>query len=472
MTRLVASLSIAFFVAGAAGCGGDEEACDPAARSGCDDGLVCEVVMGGEPACFSPVVLRGQVFDLADGGAIEGARVVALDVNRAPQSSVAVTDVDGNYELSIPTVRDTDGNIIGTNLTLRADAAGYQTFPSGLRQAIAVATQDAADKDGKWVIESPLTKIGLIELGADAGTGIIRGNVDIPDDHNGVMVVAETSSGSGSATGFAAIADRDGDYAIFNLPDGGYTVTGYARGSVYEAVDADVTGGQETTVDLALTGDAPATLSGKVAIVNPGAGSGTSVILVVASTFDPVLKRGETPPGMRAPAPGTAPDVTGNFTIDGVPPGDYAILAAFENDFLVRDPDTCIAGTDVVFQTFASGDDLVLDESFKVTGALDVLAPGADGAEQVTGTPTFTWADDSSEDGYALTVFNSFGEIIWETTIAGTSGSDPEVVYAGPPLEAGQYYQYRVVSTKASGTEACELSQTEDLKGVFYLPAQ
>ena len=45
-----------------------------------------------------------------------------------------------------------------------------------------------------------------------------------------------------------------------------------------------------------------------MSLVNRGAGTGTSVILVVESTFDPVFLRGETPPGLRAPGPGIAPD--------------------------------------------------------------------------------------------------------------------------------------------------------------------
>ena len=80
-------------------------------------------------------------------------------------------------------------------------------------------------------------------------------------------------------------------------------------------------------------------------------------------------------------------------------------------------------------------------------------------------TPTFSWVDDSSEDQYDVFVFDSFGNEVWKTTIAGTSGSDPSVVYGGPALESGMYYQFKAVSSKSG----CELSQTEDLKGVFYL---
>ena len=51
--------------------------------------------------------------------------------------------------------------------------------------------------------------------------------------------------------------------------------------------------------------------------------------------------------------------------------------------------------------------------------------------------------------------------------IPSSSGSDPEVPYAGPPLDSGMYYQFRVTSFD---TNDRPLSRTEDLKGVFFLP--
>ncbi len=60
------------------------------------------------------------------------------------------------------------------------------------------------------------------------------------------------------------------------------------------------------------------------------------------------------------------------------------VLAAFENDGLVRDPDTSIGGTTIVHIEVMAGQTQVdLAESFKVTGALDVVSPGADTIEIV-----------------------------------------------------------------------------------------
>jgi len=107
--------------------------------------------------------------------------------------------------------------------------------------------------------------------------------------------------------------------------------------------------------------------------------------------------------------------------------------------------------------------------SFKVTGALDVVSPGANGPEQASSvTPTFTWDDDSSEKAYDLMVLDAFGAIVWQTSIPGVTGSPTvSVTYGGPALQSGMYYQFRAISRDAASNA---LSQTEDLKGVFYLP--
>src|SRR5690606_4586838 len=148
----------------------------------------------------------------------------------------------------------------------------------------------------------------------------------------------------------------------------------------------------------------------------------------------------------------------------GVPDGKYVVLAAFENDGLVRDPDTSIGGTELVHIEVA-GADLTLSQSFKITGALAVFSPGAEGAEGVSGAPVFEWEDDSSEDGYDVTVYDALGELVWQTSGAfDPGGSKPATVtYAGPALTPGMYYQFRAVSIK----DGVPISSTEDLKGVF-----
>ncbi len=112
---------------------------------------------------------------------------------------------------------------------------------------------------------------------------------------------------------------------------------------------------------------------------------------------------------------------------------------------------------------------LKLGESFKITEGLAIVSPGAEAPELVTGTPTFIFADDSSEDRFELVVLDAFGEIIWEDlAVPGVSGSDTvEVEYGGPPLELGRYYQFRATSIRENPNSVSAISRTEDLRGVF-----
>ncbi|MFW6057222.1 MAG: hypothetical protein ACOC9W_00045, partial [Persicimonas sp.] len=159
--------------------------------------------------------------------------------------------------------------------------------------------------------------------------------------------------------------------------------------------------------------------------------------------------------------------------IEDVPAGTYVVLAAFENDFLVRDPDQNIAGTDFVTVTVdpSEGDSEVsIGESFKVTGALGVTGPGAERPEMVSSAPTLEWEDDSSEDWYSVEVYNAYGDLVWSRDdIDSVSGpSTVTVAYEGP-TESGMYYQFRATSWRSPGGQSdSPISRTEDLMGVFY----
>jgi hypothetical protein len=375
-------------------------------------------------------------------------------------SFVATSATDGGYVLPIPTLRGADGAPAESfKITLRADANGYVTFPAGIRPALPFDTANPVLNDGRYEIKSALTDVGLLKMAAGGpATGTIKGHVADNATHASALVVAESSG-----AGYTAIAGRDGDFTIFNVPAGAASVNAYVRGYNYAGKSIDVPAGATVEVDLDVTDAAPSTVSGSVSIVNGQLGEGTSVILVVESTFNSALACGETPPGLRAPDPGIAPDVDGAFSITGVPAGRYVVLAGFENDYLVRD-ESGIGGTEIVHQDVIAGQDVEIADGFKVTGSVDIVGPGAAGPEMVTGAPTFSWIDDSSEDRYAVTVFDSYGTVVWESE---TPKSVVTLQYGGPALEPGMYYQFRVASIKDPSEV---ISRSEDLKGVFFAP--
>ena len=142
--------------------------------------------------------------------------------------------------------------------------------------------------------------------------------------------------------------------------------------------------------------------------------------------------------------------------------------AAFENDVLVRDPDDSIAGT-AIQEVSVAGGDIEVEDAFKVTESLAVIGPGADRPEEVSGTPTFEFADDSSEDRYEVVVFDALGELVWEDLmVPGVSGAETVTVpYGGPALTLGMYYQFRATSFRDTPQGSPAISRTEDLRGVF-----
>lgn len=429
--------------------------CSEANQTGCDaaKGEACEAVVNGNSDCFPAISITGQVIDLATGMPIEGARVVAQDINGAAASGVVVTDAMGNYKLPIPTKRNADGTPAPEQqVTLRADAAGYLTFPLAPRVALPVSISTATSD---MPIMGDATTIALIAIADSAGLGTVSGKVVDTDSPWGTLVVAGGAANMGG--GVTGIADRDGDYTVFNVPAGSQTVAGYKTGLNIQPETAMVTAGKETTgVDLHATGKTTTVVSGSVQMVNPGMGNITSIILVVEETFNPTAARGETPPGLRVG------NVDSTFRFEGVPDGRYVVLAAFENDFLVRDPDMCISGTDIVHITVPGANDPI-QESFKITGSLDNPSPDAEAV--VSGTPTFTWTDDSGEDHYQIRVYDAFGTLIWEDlNVARATGDNPVVTYGGPALTAGMLYQFRATSMKDA---TCALSATEDLRGTF-----
>jgi hypothetical protein len=428
--------------------------CSVDAQTGCGDVEACELIPGEGAGCFPPVTVSGMVFDLETNAPIAGALVVARDANNAAVSGVAVTDATGAYTLEVPTPRTPEGELLSNPVTLRADAAGYLTFPTAPRSAVPVDTSMASGDP--LDLSTTATDVGLIALSNADGLGTITGKV-LAERPRGTLVVAGGSAG-GTGGGVTAIADYDGTYTVFNVPVGTVAVSGYKLGLQLEPNSASVVAGATASgVDLADLGEATAIVDGKVEIVNPGDGNDTSVILVVDETFNPTFASGEAPPGLRIWP------VSGDFTVAGVPDGNYVVLAAFENDFLVRDPDTSIGGTEIVRITVAGGD-MTIDESFKITGSLNVVSP--DGEEVVGGTPTFVFGDDSGEDHYEIVVYDAFGNLVWEKLdVPGVSGgAEVSVPYEGPALQSGLLYQYRATSIKQGGTP---LARTEDLRGVF-----
>jgi len=451
-------------------CGPKE--CQLADPSSCSSDQVCEAVTGQDkPSCFSPVSVKGKVFDLStqNKDPIAGAQVTALDDNGAPVSAVVTTATDGTYSIPIPSVRaDSNGTPVARKITLRASAQDFAPFPAGIRTALPLDTGTAtrAGGSGPYVLGGAGTDVGLAPLDqTQRGRPKISGTVDVDATQKGVLVVAEQTGGPGSGNFSSAVADSSGAFTLFNVVPATYSVRGFSRGVNYTPVDVTVVAGTNNSgVHLVKSTTGTATLSNRVQTV--AGGPPTSIVLAVKSTFNTLLARGEVVPGLRAPESGIAPNISNSFTITGIPDGDYMVLAGFENDGAVRDPDPGLGGTAIQSISVRDGAILVQPQSFKTTTAVTIVSPGAgDLPEDVTtATPTFQWDAYSNAAFFNVELIDSLGVVIWtKTNVTGT-----QATYDGATaLKNGDLYQWRATAYRTTSQGAIPTSLTEDLKGVF-----
>lgn len=468
MVRVLSAVLCVVAACGSETDDGKDESCDPKVATSCTDGLVCEQIGAERFECLAPVIVSGRVFSALDSVGVAGATVVGIDANGAARTRVTRSGADGRYELPVSLKRKEDGSPVEEAITLRVAAADHQPFPVAPRTALPIqlATASAATVEGEPVryrVQNAATDVSLLPLPLEQrGGATVSGKVSAPRV-DGVLVLALVNGGARSS----AVSDLDGSFVLFNVAPGAATLEGYRAGVALapRAVDVPAAG----LSDVVLTGAQAAlsTVSGSLSIVNAAGGLATSVILVVASTFDATAVRGEAPAGLRASP------VSGAFEIRDVPPGQYRVLAAFENDQLVRDPDLGISGTDVVSITVGdAGGPVTLSQGFKVTGALAVVAPGAQAIDEVVAGPVvLSWADDSSEDGYELRVYDAFGTLVHSNEQIPRVSGGAAVTYTldATSFTKGMLYQFRVWSFRNRQVGKTYIAATEDLKGVFQI---
>jgi hypothetical protein len=416
------------------------------------------------------VLVRGMVSDLASAAALGNARVIALDPSKAPNSTLAVTASNGTYEIDLDRApRDANGKPVQSFITLRSDRAGYATFPGGTRVALPIDVSSAVQDGDRWVVSGTLTNLKLLAL-VGAGAASLHGNVGGAN----ALVVAEPASGAVGVVG-TGYPDANGDYVIENLTPGiVYVVQAYTKGANYTPVTtAALAAGDNAAGQLALASGAGASFTGNL-IFNNGANTAIQVTLVVQSTFNVNLDRGESPPGL------TVDGGSGGYTFDGVPDGHYVVLAPFGLTGDVRD----ISGggnTAAPQITITAGAIVGSPPGFKIIPAVDLLTIGGvtvsgTPATVTTATPDFTWMTtnvDSSSATYRVLVFDAFGTQIWQHDQAATASSNSITYASTTALVVGMTYQLRILAIKETNptTSFTQDSQTEDVKGVFiYQP--
>ncbi len=243
--------------------------------------------------------IAGSVVDAATTDPIAGASIEVFSGQILVASTL--TDPNGGYNLNVP---------LGIYVVV-ANANNYQT------QAVGAIVR--------------ISTIELVNFSLVANPGTITGTVTDAGTTNPIPS-APVRIFQGTTLVGSALTDANGNYTIANLAPGNYTVVAGAAGYQTQAVGATVVANVVTTVDFALN-PPPGSISGTV--TNAGNGNpipGASVyvfrneILIASAVTDP----------------------TGHYSITGLAPGSYAVIAGATNFSLSAIGAIVNAGADTV----------------------------------------------------------------------------------------------------------------------------
>lgn len=390
----------------------------------------------------------------SDNSAVEGARVsVYNDKNLITRSGT--TDAAGEFGCSL-----SPGSYYA-----KVAAQGFNPLPLSNQGAIPFEIIDGQTTTKSSVLDAHPQ---------DGSTGQISGMVATPaPDSNGVsdvLVIAEDSAQNLFAS---CISGPDGDYALFNVEPGSYTLSAYHSGYrqvlPLPTVNVVIDGIHEQN-DIIIEAHDNADLSGQVTFLAITNGI-VDITLIHPDTLDTI-------PGLS-----TLNNANNNYLLESIPPGTYIAWASFRNDGYVMDPDHIFKFglPQITFTENASNQ--VLD--FSVTGAVTIIDPtnGADLVVPVivhTDSPEFVWEMYPSAKEYIVEVFDSQGNTIWGGfDSAGVvrhqqiPASQNSVVFnfdgsATELLQDGETYRWKIYADDDAALNIQTLiSSSEDQMGLF-----
>lgn len=396
--------------------------------------------------------LSVNIVDAMDYTPVEDASITVYD-----SSNILVTKgltVNGNFEYSLSP---------GT-YTIMVAAQEYLPVPPARQNAVPFAIIDGQTTD---------QNVALDEHPDAATTGQISGYTltPAPDSSgvSGVLVVAKDDALSLSAS---AITGPDGDYVIYNVIPGNYTLevylAGYREASLPVTVDVIAADSYEAD-DIEIEVHENADLSGQITFLAVTNGI-VDITLIHPDTLDTI-------PGLSTLNNGTT------YLLEAIPPGTYIAWASFRNDGYVMDPDHIAKfGIPEVIYTDVSVNQTL---DFSVTGAITITDP-TNAARPVipevvnTDEPTFTWIPYPSAKEYIVEVFDSQGNTIWGGFDAAGVVQHPQIDFhqtsvvfnfdgtATILLQDGETYRWKIYADDDDALNVQTLlSSSEDQMGLF-----
>jgi len=393
-------------------------------------------------------VLSGLIVDAETGASISDVSIIVFDANtNAPTGNTFLSDVDGNYSIELS----------AGSYFIKLSKQGYSRVPTLDISPIsfAIIAGQTFDKPVE-MFKSNLNNTGFIS------GNVISGN----EPQGGALVVAYNGT-----IGFSSVTDQNGDYNIYNVSAGDYSVKAFLANHNSSELNIAVTTDMETSsTDLLLSTGATGQVTGQITFLS------TQNIEVDVALTHPGT--GETIPGL------TTHTSNFSYSISGVPDGIYIGRATYENDNKVVDPDRIVKFGEPTVSVYAVSTEL----NFDVTGAVQLIGPSNDFSTSepalVDTSPLLEWTAYSSTSDYVIEVVNSDGKIIWGGFNNDNALTSKNIIIpsdqtsiqfnidnnATEPLEVGKIYRWRVYASKDDVKEETGwklISVSEDQQGLI-----
>jgi len=393
-------------------------------------------------------VLSGLIVDAETGTSISNVSIIVFDANtNAPTGNTFSSDADGNYSIELLT----------GSYFIKLSKQGYSRVPTlGISPiSFTIAAGQTFDKPVE------MFKSTLINTGFISGN-VISGN----ESQAGALVVAYNGT-----EGFSSVTDQNGDYNIYNVSAGDYSVKAFLANHNSSELNISVTTNMETSsTDLLLSTGATGQVTGQITFLS------TQNIEVDIALTHPGT--GETIPGL------TTHTSNFSYSISGVPDGIYIGRATYENDNKVVDPDRIVKFGEPTVSVYAVSTEL----NFDVTGAVQLIGPSNDFSTSepalVDTSPLLEWTAYSSTSDYVIEVVNSDGKIIWGGFNNDNALTSKNIIIpsdqtsiqfnidnnATEPLKVGKIYRWRVYASKDDVKEETGwklISVSEDQQGLI-----
>lgn len=396
--------------------------------------------------------LKGVISDGSTTNVLADASIIVFNADdNAPVGSI-VSDGDGVYSIDLE-----EGSYF-----VKVYKQGYLSVPAPGLSSIPFSIVVGETYENDIILfASNNTNVGFI-----SGT-VTAGGSAVP----GALVVA-----SNGTQAFSGVSDAEGNYVIFNVGSGSYTVSGFLAEYNSDDVSVSVTANAETTgANVTLTAGASGSLSGQVRNIS------AENIDVDVALVHPITR--ETIPGL------IGRTTAQSYTLSNIPNGDYIARATFENDNRVMDPDRIFKfGEPQV--TMTGGAESI---DFDITNSVSLVEPTNEAATtapvEITSTaPTFTWTAYSSTSDYVIEVTDATtGQVIWggfdQSGVNPVKnivipGAQKSIAYnedgnaSDAALEVGKVYRWRIFASKNdqnSPTGWTLISASEDQRGLIKI---